>query len=1098
MNVFRMGNSKKSKENKTSSSKAPLLTQNIVRKGSQQPQDDHAVADALHPKNKRRQGVQSVSDLTPILTPTLNTPPHPHPARAAAPADAKPLPTLPDAAYPVTLAYPVRCSLDQLYRYFLEMTSLALEIQVTPNLTILASVPNLADLFRNIHGTFSGVFPFTTVLQNDDPNLAHHKIFNRKTVLGMAVFQAWCQDTSDVDDTSEGSDSASNASIHNDENRTAHHHHYRPHNGQGSIRHHRQTSYQHFGHHANHSSASYRHPPPPQPHPPQQQQQPHQLHPSLGILTKLPPSVHPLSPSAVIDPTEYHQQQQKAPQYKRSANIIGRHPPEGPRHPDSHVHHQLSLRFEDEPAIYRHRRFPSHPHSTAIGSSGVPYENQHHRGGRGGGGRHQTMTVAAGVGSIDSSSRQYPNIKLPIPDLGPPYDASYRRPVRNGVQRLPQDDSLYRHRRAEDTNMTTQHGQGSRSRPRSGATAAAIGRLDSVLARGEDLLQGMKTSLALDPEEVRTRSARHLRSSMLKDDHQDASRFRPYHESLPYWPSKSRFKLELSITTAYLTSHGLLKGSKHKKYHSLPLPEQQQPHSKQQRQAYHRPQQQQQQLQPRLTTQTASSTAAGSVIMSENMTRSPQHTRQSSRDSRKEFWTSMMGGDEHRRQDSLGGGSESTPKELRRSRKPIQFEKVARKSELARLQLAQEESAATAHGHYQSFQTSLGSSRRLYQQEDQQQDRHDRERRRSSSSRRRRKDGPSSPSLSAHQQPRKSKSYPPATFATMGVDSGRPWKQQNRRRLSSNDRLQIRMNPRPGDLLNDTPDLFPSRSMSGLVRPEYHSSVTESSFSGAEDSYSTGQSYSMSTEDEDLRYGGAMGGRQSRLQRRRKVSSVGEEDDVDEEVKRVDQQRRRRERSQNRRKEARRRRRKNKDQGRGHGHEQQPGKRLQGVHAQHFNFKAQSQLMLTPEVMAACMLENISVEVWKLNPKRQTMIELGSAKLPLHKVLSRILQKSASTSASGVGSHGSSRDNMWGGEGAPQDSYYGSRSAARMREWQQQQRGGRGRGGARETGAFKEGWRLEPSLYDIRSRQGTIIGQLDADVWILPRSRSDSMVSAAA
>ncbi|KAG0059531.1 hypothetical protein BGZ89_000327 [Linnemannia elongata] len=224
--------------------------------------------------------------------------------------------------------------------------------------------------------------------------------------------------------------------------------------------------------------------------------------------------------------------------------------------------------------------------------------------------------------------------------------------------------------------------------------------------------------------------------------------------------------------------------------------------------------------------------------------------------------------------------------------------------------------------------------------------------------------------------------------------------------------------------------------MSGLVRPEYHSSVTGSSFSGAEDSYSTGQSYSVSTEDEDMRFGSAMGGRQSRLQRRRKVPSVEEEEDFDEEC----------------------------------------------------------QLMLTPEVMAACMLENISVEVWKLNPKRQTMIELGSAKLPLHKVLSRILQKTAAASASGAGSHGPSHGNLRGGPGGPQDSYYGSGSAARMREWQQQQRGGE----ARAAGTFKEGWRLEPSLYDIRSRQGTVIGQLDADVWILPRSRSDSMVSAAA
>jgi hypothetical protein len=143
-------------------------------------------------------------------------------------------------------------------------------------------------------------------------------------------------------------------------------------------------------------------------------------------------------------------------------------------------------------------------------------------------------------------------------------------------------------------------------------------------------------------------------------------------------------------------------------------------------------------------------------------------------------------------------------------------------------------------------------------------------------------------------------------------------------------------------------------------------------------------------------------------------------------------------------------------------------------------------LMLTPEVMAACMLENISVEVWKLNPKRQTMIELGSAKLPLHKGLSRILQKSAA--------EGSSGSKAWRG-GATLDVHYHPSSTTRERSWQPQQKQQR-RG--RAAGGLKEGWRLEPSLYDIRSRQGTVIGQLDADVWIHPRSRSDSMVSAAA
>ncbi|KAG0376292.1 hypothetical protein BGX24_007973 [Mortierella sp. AD032] len=1013
MNVLRIGHNRKSKGNKASSPKTPL--------------DDSQQDDALRLKDERRQDI-----LAPILT--LNPPLH---------ADGKPLPTLPDAAFPVTVAYPVRCSLDQLYRYFLEMTSLTLEIQITPNLVLLASVPNLADLFRNIHGTFSGVFTFTKVLQNDNPQLVHHKIFTRKTVLGMVVFQAWCQDTSDIGDTSEGSESASNASIHLDHNirndqPTTHQH--PPHHTHGSVRHHRQPSHHHFGHPSEHSSTSYRHHPPPT-H--QQQQQSHRFRPSLVIPPIQQQSVHPLSPHAVDDPRLLQHQHQKAAlpshhgHHQRGGSIIDGQAPAGSRHHDSHGH-QTTLRFDDEPSTYLHHRFPSHPQPHPIGPSRMPHEDQHHSGKSGG--RQQDVTGAAGVGSMDSL-RQYPNIKPPVHDANTRRDATYRKPVRNS-QRRSQDDSLYQHRRSEDTNTTTRHSHSSRSRPRAGATAAAIGRLDTVLARGEDLLKGMKTSLALDPEEVRTRSARHLRPSVLKDE---ASRFRPYHESLPYWPSKSRFSLELSIPTAYLTSHGLLKGSRPKKTPSLPLPGQQLKHRQP-----HRSQQHQQQA-----------TTPSTVATTAERVRSPRHMRQPSRDSRggrrQEYWASTMGG--RSREVSLGGEDlDSTPRSSRSSGKPIELEKVARKSDLARLQLAQEESAAQAH--YQSFQSTSSNRQQLEDQQDKEQ-------------RRRGREG----SSSSH--PRKSKSYPPSTFATKGSESSRLWK-QHRRRLSSNDRLQIRMNPRPGDLLNDTPDLFPSRSMSGLVRPEYYSSVAGSSFSGAEDS--SGQSYSRSTEDEDSRFGGgAMGGRQSRLQRRRRVPSVEEED---EERERHPQRRERDERTQDNLKDSRRRRRKHHEEGHGHGQGQGKPQGWRGVHAQHFNFKAQCQLMLTPEVMAACMLENISVEVWKLNPKRQTMIELGTAKLPLHKVLSRILQKTASG-----GAHSSGSKMREGG--APQDAYHDSSRTAGMRSWQQQR-------GDRTAGSLKEGWRLEPSMYDIRSRQGTVIGQLDADVWIHPRSRSDSMVSAAA
>ncbi|KAG0262355.1 hypothetical protein BGZ95_004045 [Linnemannia exigua] len=653
MNVLRFGHNRKSKDNKTSSSKTPL---------------DNAQQDnALRLKDERQQDL-----LPPIhsLYPPLR-------------ADGKPLPTLPDAAFPVTVAYPVRCSLDQLYRYFLEMTSLTLEIQITPNLVLLASVPNLADLFRNIHGTFSGVFTFTKVLQNDNPQLVHHKIFNRKTVLGMVVFQAWCQDTSDIGDTSEGSESTSNASIHLDHNirndqPTTHQH--PPQHTHGSVRPHRQPSHHHFGHPSELSSTSYRHRPPQQ-----QQQQPHRLRPSLGMPPTQQQSVHPLNPHAMDDPHLLQQRHQKAVlssylgHHQQGSNIIDGQVPAGSRHHDSHGH-QTILRFDDEPSTYPHHRFSSHPQTHPIGPSGMPHEDQH-RSGRSGG-RQQDVTGAAGVGSIDSL-HQYPNIKLPVPNANSRRDATYRKPVRSSLQRRSQDNSLYQHRPSEDTNTTTRHSQSSRSRPRSGATAAAIGRLDTVLARGEDLLQGMKTSLALDPEEVRIRSARHLRSSMLKDEH---SRFRPYHESLPYWPSKSRFNLELSIPTAYLTSHGLLKGSRPKSNPSLPLPGQQLKHRQP-----HRSQQHPQQT----TTPTT------------GMMRSPRHMRQPSRESRggrrQEYWASTMDG--QHREVSLGGEDvASTSGDSRGSGKPIQLEKVARKSALARLQLAQEESAAQAH--YQSFQTS--------------------------------------------------------------------------------------------------------------------------------------------------------------------------------------------------------------------------------------------------------------------------------------------------------------------------------------------------------------------------------------------------------
>ncbi|KAF9089148.1 hypothetical protein BGX29_012187 [Mortierella sp. GBA35] len=523
MNVFRIGTNKRAKDSKASNVKTPLSSTAL--------ENDTAAlrGNDLPDTDKRRQ--DDHPDRVGIPTPTPNPTTAPTPAPPRPPAEAKPLPTLPDAAYPVTVAYPVRCSLDQLYRYFLEMTSLTLEIQIAPNLIVLASVPNLADLFRNIHGTFSGVFPFTTVLLNDNPQLATQKIFSRRSVLGMVVFQAWSQDTSDIGDTSEESESGSFGSVHpdNDDNNNnntdeqpaAYHRQHYPH---GSIHHHRQHS-----HHqpVDHPAGYYRHPPQPQPPPLQTptypQQPPYRLRPSLGIPSKQSQPIYPLNPNTIMDPaTLLQQQRQRAAatsphgQHHRGGSSYNQQPSSGSRHRDTHGH-QPSLRFDDESMAYRPRRFPSYPHPHAIGPSAMPYEDRYREGRGGGGGRQQVTTGAAGVGSF-GPSRQFPIAKLPASDLGPPHDGTYRRFARSSVQRPSQDESAFRYRRSEGTNTTTHHSQNSRSRPRSGATAAAIGRLDSVLARGEDLLQGMKTSLALDPEEVRMRSARHLRSSALRDD----------------------------------------------------------------------------------------------------------------------------------------------------------------------------------------------------------------------------------------------------------------------------------------------------------------------------------------------------------------------------------------------------------------------------------------------------------------------------------------------------------------------------------------------------------------------------------------------------
>ncbi|KAG0362330.1 hypothetical protein BG005_005984 [Podila minutissima] len=393
-------------------------------------------------------------------------------------SDIKPLPSLPEAAYPNTVAYPVRCSLDQLHRYFLEMSSLTLEIQIVDGLSAVATVPNMASLLHNIHGTFSGVFP--TIILKNTLNLPSEQLFSQQAVIGVVVFQSWLQDTSDVGDSSEGSEST------------------------GSI------------------------------------------------LNEPPTGVH-----------RYHEHQ-KPPRHHESGQQYPYRPPQSAPHHSGHPQREFSNAMDhrekrsgyskndpSQPSRYSHTRQRSQNEPSTDGAWGrTTSEESGHR-------RHARKSGHGKQPTVDSDGPKgrRPNIKIPVPDTDSPYTHArpssnrYSIPVSSMDESIPYEDR----RRSHDTNMTNIYSQGSRSRPRSGATAAAIGRLDSVLARGEDLLLGMRTSFALDPEEVHRSRNSHLRSA--------DSELLPMSKTLPYWPSKSRFYLELSIPAAYLTSHGLLKGS---------------------------------------------------------------------------------------------------------------------------------------------------------------------------------------------------------------------------------------------------------------------------------------------------------------------------------------------------------------------------------------------------------------------------------------------------------------------------------------------------------------------------------------------------------
>ncbi|KAF9273709.1 hypothetical protein BGZ68_001276 [Mortierella alpina] len=1030
------------------------------------------------------------------------------PASTPEPAT-KPLPSLPEAAYPITVAYPIRCSLEQLRRYFIEMTTLTLDVQVTPELSVLATVPNLADLFHNIHGTFSGVFPFATVLQNDNPRLAADHLFQRRVVLGMVVFQAWSQDTSEVGDTSDESESISTGSI------------VIPSPTKGAVS---PTPLQVTPHHRQ----PIQHQQPPAFTPPEQlsfsysnplKQSRPPWHPSYGEVShhavndaqqqqhRRPYLSEQQTTHLSILSTGLGQRHQEQQQGRRAVT-----PTRGTKQ-DSHgmqppvhgldrepPHPQPVQRFDSKAFMHGQRpvesRIPGEAASTRERHS---HSHKHHA---------RQASIDARPGSSHSPGRRL-RLKIPVPEIRRHPTTASHRPAQHGRRPVVEDqsDSVGR-RRSEDTNFTSLNSQGSRSRPRAGATAAAIGRLDTVLARAEGLRHGMNTSLDLDPEEVRARTARNTRTSPQNNDPDDSS-YLACHENLPYWPAKSRFSLELSIPTAYLTSRGLLKGSaKQKKCAVIPSAFLRQGASSMvaQREGwgresseYSQSSQQDSQQRRRFVAQRASP--------SSHFQESPQTPLH--------FTKETQGGRPQQRQPHESSGSRSVrpagsnapaPRILRRSERPIRFEKLSPRSELERLRKAQEESSLP---HYQSFLPGdsqifiTAPSAPVFSRDKIAQDWSSQQR--PPYRPRAHKDVSTQQEHLRQQttqstQPRKSKSYPP------NPSSSAP-SRKHRRRLSSNDRLQIRMNPKAGDIDSLIPNLFPARSMSALIRPEYRpSQESRSSRSSRSSSFSNGlrsfgssssSSSSMGLEEKEYRqYGGsALEGRQSRLQKRTHPSSHLLHPDIQPSTKRHQHRQEYSPRTKERRK-----RRSSRARSKSKRHAR--GSKSDGdgsMHPQHFNFVTQCDLLLTPDVMAACMMENISVEVWKLNKKRQTMTELGSAKLPLHRVLSRILRTTTAASTFSPAAGAGVRTGT-----APASTRRGGHrrfpSEEEPRPSTREEHDGIRRSHIRAAsgGRSKEGWRLEPSVYDIRSRSGTIIGQLDAEVWIHPRSRSDSMVSAAA
>ncbi|KAF9971276.1 hypothetical protein BGZ73_005812 [Actinomortierella ambigua] len=516
--------------------------------------------------------------------------------------ESKPLPDLPESALPLTVAYPLRCSLELFHQYVHNMSALMLEIHICPDLVALATVPDMSELFSNLNGTFSGVFPFAAAVPS---RIARHasmaeRVLGKRAILGMVVLQAWFQDTSDVADTSEEDTESLSVSSHLSEHLERLDRFPLP-----PPVHSTQKPHQPHHPHAPHSPPPLPHsqpqPRPPYPHAPHHGGPFNPQRPSIQGIGHQTHSQQPHYPHHQCQPSSGysarnpysedrgHAYQQLAPHSEQQQQQHTKLATSTPFQP------QYQLQSQRQPQFQHH-----HPQHSAVQSHLPPTQPSFTPHGR----ATSTLQNIATPQQKPAPHEARPHrIQIPVPQLEPspvsvetdvvPLSSKsvLSMPVRHGRQRSTMDDyarlAAYEPRMSVETHRSI---QSSRSRPRADATATAIGRLGTLLTRGEQLMQGIKTSFELDPEEIRVRedAAQRLRGHAAQGElhpsvtaaaaaavaprsappastlrQSKSASFPPdTKDPVPYWPNHSRFTLEVAVCTAYLTSRSLLKRSK--------------------------------------------------------------------------------------------------------------------------------------------------------------------------------------------------------------------------------------------------------------------------------------------------------------------------------------------------------------------------------------------------------------------------------------------------------------------------------------------------------------------------------------------------------